>query len=212
MIKMVGFDLDGTICDSIPMCIEAFAEAAAPYAGHELTEKEIISTFGLSETGMIKAVVKNGWEEALNSFYENYKNLHEMCSAPFDGICELIACLKQNQIIVPLITGKGEKSCKITLKKLGLEQIFDEVLYGSEERFNKRENILYLLEKYAVKKEEFIYIGDTVQDADACSSIGVTCLLAAWAELADPARLKAHNPYTFESVNELKKFLELKIK
>ena len=64
MIKMVGFDLDGTICDSIPMCIEAFAEAAAPYAGHELTEKEIISTFGLNETGMIKAVVKNGWEEA----------------------------------------------------------------------------------------------------------------------------------------------------
>ena len=32
MIKLVAFDLDGTIADTIPMCIEAFKQAVSPYA------------------------------------------------------------------------------------------------------------------------------------------------------------------------------------
>lgn len=31
MIKLVAFDLDGTIADTIPMCIEAFKQAVTPY-------------------------------------------------------------------------------------------------------------------------------------------------------------------------------------
>ena len=31
MIKLVAFDLDGTIADTIPMCIEAFKQAGVPY-------------------------------------------------------------------------------------------------------------------------------------------------------------------------------------
>lgn len=91
MIKMVAFDLDGTICDSIPLCIEAFMKAVTPYADHELTEKEIINTFGLNEIGMVKAVVKKDWENALNDFYNYYEELHDMCAEPFEGIYELIA-------------------------------------------------------------------------------------------------------------------------
>ena len=31
MIKLITFDLDGTIADTIPMCIEAFKQAVVPY-------------------------------------------------------------------------------------------------------------------------------------------------------------------------------------
>ena len=52
MIKMIGFDLDGTICDSLPLCIQAFKNAVEPYIGHDLTEEEIAQTFGLNEAGI----------------------------------------------------------------------------------------------------------------------------------------------------------------
>lgn len=68
MIKMVAFDFDGTIADTIPMCIEAYKKAITPYAGHELTRQDIIQTFGLNEIGMVKAVVKDNWKLALNDF------------------------------------------------------------------------------------------------------------------------------------------------
>ncbi len=68
MVKMVAFDLDGTVCDSIPFCIEAFKKAASAYTGGILTEKEIVNTFGLNEAGMMKAIVKTDWENALDDF------------------------------------------------------------------------------------------------------------------------------------------------
>lgn len=73
MIKMVSFDFDGTIADTIPMCIEVFEKAISPYAGHKLTEHEILQTFGLNEIGMVKAVVKDNWKSALEDFYLYYE-------------------------------------------------------------------------------------------------------------------------------------------
>lgn len=63
MIKLIAFDLDGTIGETIPMCIKAFKQAVSPYAGHVLSEREIVQTFGLNEEGMIKMVAGEKWQE-----------------------------------------------------------------------------------------------------------------------------------------------------
>ena len=89
-VKLAAFDLDGTLADTIPMSIESFGLAVSPYAGHTLSREEIIQTFGLNEVGMIKAVVKDRWEEALRDYYRIYEELHDRCEAPFDGIVPLI--------------------------------------------------------------------------------------------------------------------------
>ncbi len=211
MIKMVAFDFDGTIADTIPMCIEAFKKAMLPYTGFELTNNEIIQTFGLNEIGMVKAVVKDNWKSALRDFYLYYEKMHDSCTTPFPQICDLIEYLKGKNILVPLITGKGQKSCDISLKKLELENCFSDVMVGFETRNNKAESISKLLEKYAIKKEEFYYVGDSVTDITACRESGVTCLSAAWSESADVEKLKETNPHLiFYSILSLKKFLESK--
>lgn len=73
MIKLIAFDLDGTIGDTVPMCIRAFEKAVSPYAGHMLSEREISQTFGLNEVGMIKKVAGEKWREALYDFYPVYE-------------------------------------------------------------------------------------------------------------------------------------------
>ena len=57
MFKIVAFDLDGTIADTIPMCIKAFRNGVSPYTDHELSEEEILHTFGLNEVGMVKILM-----------------------------------------------------------------------------------------------------------------------------------------------------------
>ncbi len=208
MMKIVAFDLDGTIADTIPMCIEAFCESVSSYTDHTLTEKEVIQTFGLNEIGMVKAVVKNDWVNALYDFYEKYNTLHDEVNTPFPGIYELILWLKGHGILVALITGKGKRSCDISLKKLKLENIFDEVLYGSEKKANKAENINFLIKKYSVPKSDFYYVGDTEQDVAVCKEVGVTCLSAAWQELSYEDILEKENKgLVFYSVSELREYL-----
>lgn len=76
MFKIAAFDMDGTIADTIPMCIEAFRNSVSPYTDHEPSEEEIVQTFGLNETGMVKAIVKHNWKQALSDFYFQYARLH----------------------------------------------------------------------------------------------------------------------------------------
>lgn len=76
MFKMIAFDMDGTIADTIPLCVEAFRRSVSPYVGHELSEQEIVETFGLNEIGMIKVLVSENWEAALQDFYCAYTLLH----------------------------------------------------------------------------------------------------------------------------------------
>ncbi|WP_099468779.1 HAD family hydrolase [Konateibacter massiliensis] len=208
MIKLIAFDLDGTICDSLSLCTHAFRKAVSPYAGHELSDEEIFRTFGLNETGMIKAIIEKNWEDALQDFYTYYEEFHYMCTSCFSGIPELIGFLKEKGITVSLITGKGEKSCHMTLQKLELDNAFSDVLCGNDHAHNKAENMQLLIDKYALAKDEFLYIGDAITDVTACKSIGITCLSAAWQEVSNVENLRLENsPYVFESVEDVREFL-----
>lgn len=208
MLKMVCFDLDGTIADTIPMCIEAFKEAVSPYAGHRLSDNEIIQTFGMDEMGMIKSVAGSRWKPALKDFYITYELMHTMCIEPFQGILELLEELEQRNVMVTMITGKGLKSCKITLNKLQLNHSFDECFTGSQKGCNKTEGMLYLLEKYKLQSDEFVYIGDTVSDVIACKNANVVCLSAAWAKSADLNELKVvNNERVYTDISGLRNYI-----
>lgn len=209
MYKMIGFDLDGTLADTIPMCIKAFRNSVSPYTGHILSDEEIVKTFGLNEIGMIKAVAGEHWKLALKDFYLEYSRIHgKEVKAPFSGVSELLQKLKEHNIILALITGKGEKSGQISLEQLSLTQYFDEILYGSEKAQNKSEHMEYLINKYQLDKKDFCYVGDTVGDIGACRKVGVTCLSAAWQRISPVEELKKINsPYVFSDVKELENYL-----
>lgn len=208
MIKLVAFDLDGTIGETIPMCIKAFEEAVSPYAGHTLSEREITQTFGLNETGMIKMVAGDQWQRALHDFYPIYEKMHAECPAPYEGICEVIKTLQDKGVLVALITGKGERSCRITLEQFGMQDLFCSIKTGAEDRPNKAEAIRELLDAYHLEPDEFYYVGDTVSDAAACARAGVVCLSAAWAATADISALKEANPsHVFFNIRDLLHFL-----
>ena len=63
----------------------------------------------------------------MDGFYVIYEQMHIMCPRPFDGITELIEKLKKKSIPIALVTGKGEKSCAITLRQFNMDTCFDKV-------------------------------------------------------------------------------------
>ena len=181
-IKLIAFDLDGTIADTLPLCIKAFGMAVQPHISQTLSEDDIIKTFGLNEEGMIRKVIKNEyWKQALQDFYPIYMKLHRfMCPQPFQGIRELIIQLRQNNLTVALVTGKGTKSCEITLQQLGMNSDFDRIITGNAERNIKHEALNELLNVYHLSPAEIVYVGDTVSDIIQCRMVNVVCLSAAW--------------------------------
>lgn len=47
-IKGVIFDLDGTLANTLPLCIQAFRQSVEPLTLQPLSDEEIIATFGPS--------------------------------------------------------------------------------------------------------------------------------------------------------------------
>lgn len=208
MYKVIAFDFDGTLFESLSQCLEVFKRTVSPYAGHMLTTEEIEATYGLNEDGMIRRMVGEGWEKAAADFYAGYEKMHESITEPFDGVRELLAALGKRRITLAMITGKGEKACGISLNKLGFKGVFESVLCGEMDAPSKHKRLGELMARYQAAPNEIVYIGDSVKDVEACQSAGVRCLSAAWQSDARKEALEAVNPgFVFDSIENLRTYL-----
>lgn len=132
-----------------------------------------------------------------------------MCPSPFDGIPELLEWLRACGIIIALVTGKGRRSCSISLEQYGIARFFDLVETGSPEGPCKPEGIRAVLDRFLLKPEEAIYVGDTASDVASARSAGVPAVAAAWAETADRETLRrAGADQLFPTIPAFREWLE----
>jgi len=207
-IELSAFDLDGTLGNTIPTCIEALRRAASPYVGHTLSDGEITRDFGINETGIVKNMVPEHWREALDNYHREYAVLQAKAGGPFEGIKELLDTLRARGTRVALVTGKGEISCKITLECLKLDGCFDDVLTGGEQENIKARSLGKLVEKYCLDPSQCVYVGDAVSDVEQARKAGMNCLSALWAGTTDKEELRKVNPeFLFNTVGELREYL-----
>ena len=129
-IKRVIFDLDGTIGDTVPLCIKAFRKAIEPLIERSVSDEEIIATFGPSEEGTIMALAPEFYEEGVTNYLKYYEQYHDMCPNPFEGIEDILRILKEKGIHISMVTGKGKYSTDISLKKFSIDSYFEIIETG----------------------------------------------------------------------------------
>ncbi|MFC4099096.1 HAD family hydrolase [Paenibacillus xanthanilyticus] len=209
MLKAIIFDLDGTIGNTLPLCIAAFKAAIEPHAGRTLGEQEIIDTFGPSEEGTVLALIPDAYDQGIEDYLAHYRELHHVCAEPFEGIVEILDWAKRSGIRLAMVTGKGQRSTDITLDVFGLDSYFEVVETGSPQGPRKVQGIANVLQRLGAAPDETLYVGDAPSDIDASREAGVPIVSAAWAETADPEQLSAKAPdHLFTSVADFRTYLE----
>lgn len=194
-IKAVIFDLDGTVANTLPLCIAAFRKAIEPHINRSVSDQEVIATFGPSEEGTIMALVPDYYDKGVADYLTHYKALHHMCEQPFECIPELLKKLAEKGILTAMVTGKGRSSALVSLEKFGLLSYFDLLETGIPEGPSKPQGIKNILAHWDdLDKDEVIYIGDAPSDVTACREAGIPIAGAAWAETAEPEKLAAMKP------------------
>lgn len=212
-IKAVIFDLDGTLANTLPLCIQAFRQSIEPLVNRPISDTEIIATFGPSEEGTIMTLAPNHYEKGVSDYLYFYETLHEMCPKAFDGIDDLLTTLKNKQIRIAMVTGKGKYSTHISLKKFDQTHFFEFIETGLPGGPRKAEGIQIILDSLPeIKKEEFIYVGDAPSDIIASRKVGIPVVAAAWADTAEPETLKELNPdKLFYNIKDFTNWLYTKI-
>lgn len=212
-IKAVIFDLDGTIGDTLPLCIKAFRQSIEPLIGRPVSDTEIIATFGPSEEGTIMALAPNHYHKGIIDYLKHYELYHEMCPEPFRGIVELLQTLKEKGVRIAMVTGKGKHSTEISLKQFRLENYFEFIETGMPSGPRKPEGIQLVLDHFSeLTKEEIIYVGDAPSDITASRKVGIPVIAAAWAETTEAEELKKLQPdEIFYAISDFAKWLNERI-
>ncbi|GGF95650.1 phosphoglycolate phosphatase [Paenibacillus albidus] len=208
MLKCIIFDLDGTIGNTLPLCIAAFKKAIEPLAGRVLSDQEIIDTFGPSEEGTVRALIPARYDQGIEDYLKHYRELHGMCAAPFEGMIEVLDYAKNRNVRLAMVTGKGARSAEVTLDIFGIRSYFDLIETGSPDGPSKVQGIQSVLEQLGIKPAESVYVGDAPSDIAASREAGIPIVSAAWAETADSELLRSLHPdELFTSIEEFKQYI-----
>jgi len=207
--KTVIFDLDGTIADTLPLCIAAFKKSIEPLLGKGISDEEIIATFGPSEKGTIRRLIPQHEAEGVKAYPQHYEQLHHTCPTAFDGIAELLRMLSAKGVQLAMVTGKGLHSTVLSLKQFGLSEYFEVLETGSPEGPNKMNGIRAVMERLNSNIDNSLYVGDAPSDIRYCKEIGISIAAAAWASTTNADELLPLKPdWIFYTVEEFAGWIE----
>lgn len=205
-LKVVIFDLDGTIADTLPLCIAAFKKSIEPLLGKKISDEEIIATFGPSEEGSIRKLIPLQEEQGVKDYLYHYERLHGTCPEVFSGIKELLKIIQQKGLQIAMVTGKGIHSTGLSLKQFDIVPYFEMLETGSPDGPNKVDGIRKVLKRLNVRANESLYVGDAPSDIRYCKEIGIPVAAAAWAGTTNADELIPLQPnllfYTVEDFKE----------
>lgn len=187
MGKLIIFDLDGTLIDSIEGWIKAFQQSFKSF-GIKVSRKKLTELFGKSDIDIVKALVKNPEkrERVLKYLYQLKKGdellkefrLHRNAK-------RVLKKLKEKGYIIALATGNRKDFCSKVLRHFGLTDFFDIIVTVDDVRKGKPEPemLIKCLNQAKVGKDEAIYICDSLPDVLASKKAGIKCLLVSWGAL-----------------------------
>lgn len=173
--KIIGFDLDGTLLNTIPLHIEAFIEAGKK-VGVCITREDFLSQQSTTTEDIISHIDKSLCTEKVKKFCElknNYiaSNLHKIKPFP-DTVKTLAELRKKNKIII--LSNTPYKDILHYLENAGLNPLFFEMIIGRDlvKHPKPYPDEIFVAEKIEHHKLDY-YIGDSVVDMRTGKKAGV---------------------------------------
>lgn len=204
MKKAVIFDLDGTLADTLESISYCTNKALADF-GFPAIEKQSYRRFVGNGAKMliIRALRADGDQENslraepdedgfvtrpihFTEVYERYMEYFEKdCMykvAPYAGIRELLAALKERKIAAAVFSNKPHANAVNVVETLFGEGCFT-LIQGQEEGLAIKpapDGVFAILKKLELNKEEILYVGDSCVDMDTGKAAGVETIGVLW--------------------------------
>lgn len=209
--KLIIWDLDGTLVNSLPATYEAFNDGFEPYLGRRLSPLEIMSHFGASEEKIIaKLVGESSAEEACTRFRQSLaRRMTEVVIYP--EIVETLAHLGDLGYPLAIFTGRGRHGTEAILDHSGLRSHFRKIVTNTEVAKPKPdpEGIVVICEALGISATNSVMIGDSAMDIIAGHAVGAKTIGCVWdANTNRQALVEANAHHVFERPRHVVEWLE----
>ncbi len=184
MIRLVMFDLDGTLVDSSQDITDALNLAIAPYGFKRLSVEQTKSLVGEGVSRLIEKVVGPSNEalagDVLAAFVAHYSRHLTDSTRLYPGVKETLERLSGYKKAV--ISNKMESMSRQILHELGIMACFDAVL-GSDSVDEKKPSpkpLLHVINMFSIRPDEAVMVGDSSFDIEAGKAAGTVTVAVSY--------------------------------
>lgn len=179
MKKLILFDFDYTLGDSTEGILKS-TYYAMEKLGYQRPEREAVrKTIGLTlENSFLQLEPEGTIQESLqyrDYFAEKADEVIVESTFLYDGVLEVLENLKQTGYFVGVVTTKHRYRIEDIFKKFHGEKLLDFIVGGDcvKEKKPAPEGIYLALEHFHCDKEQVLYVGDSLVDANTAKNAGV---------------------------------------
>lgn len=188
MKKYAFFDLDGTLVNTIDDLANATNFVLGVFGRDEKwcidDYKEFVGDGAkkLLERAFENTLLSHELEKAYDIFKEEYLKIMLNNAKPYDGISNVLNCLKKANIKMAVITNKPHEAAQKMVDKTFGSECFDLVV-GAAEGLPKKPNpagVLYALKTLGAEKDETVFFGDSNVDIITARSAKIESVGCSW--------------------------------
>lgn len=184
--KLIGFDLDGTLVNSLPDLALAVNSALNEQNLPEASEDLVLTWIGNGAPVLIKRALAWVEEQINEQLSENLKETirerfafyygEHICtrSKLFPKVKDTLEALKKQGYILAVVTNKPTQHVSPVLKAFGIDHLFSEMLGGQSLPSIKPHPapLYYLCGKFGLYPKQILFVGDSKNDILAANNAG----------------------------------------
>ncbi len=204
--RLVIFDFDGTLADSLPWFSGVLNQIADRYRFRRIAEGEHEVLRGYEPAQIIQHLGVPVWRMPFIARYmRKLMNAQIREISLFEGIDALLPSLSAAGATLAMVSSNSEANVRTVL---GPDTAARMTRYEcGVSMFGKASRLKKVLAKTGIPPSEAIYVGDEIRDILAARAARVASGAVGWG-YNTPAALKAHSPTVlFERVDDLRTFL-----
>lgn len=211
MIKMVVFDLDGTLVNSLTDLAQSVNKGLKK-AGLEAKPVENYSQYvGNGREVMIKKAMGNynSNEDLLSIVRETFNREYAIhCNdntTAYDGCEELLTKLEKCGIKTAVLSNKPDEFVGKILKKVYPNHTFTET-WGKKPQYKRKPDggaLIAMLDIHKISKEECLYVGDSDVDVFTANNAGVKMAGVEWGFRGRQELFDAGAPFVANTAEQL---------
>ena len=174
--KIIIFDMDGVLFDTIPFAEESFLKSY-PGMTNDMYKDMHSGNFheGVKKYSHFKKEETEEEQNKRHIFYAEKKGNTPM----FEGMKELLEDLHNNGYILVLNTSAFDRNCLPLLEKSGIKSLFD-LVATAESSKSKIEKFKLIEDKYNIGKNDILFITDSLGDIKEADIAGISTVAVTW--------------------------------